>query len=972
MTLAIYVGTAGEITDRLAGAPSGVTTTVASVTSVTSVTLASAGDFAQGDRVVIGRQKAEIEAIAGAVATLSEPLGYLPAPGDRVAHYNADYTSYRDKGNPFVFADDRKTGGGTGDITGQDLTFFDYDGLMADIPEQSRITIFDTTDPATPLFAGIITASERVLQTRTETTLYYRWLVEAKGYQWEADSVGIDEQPLTNINAGALLEYLRAKWTNLAVGEIDAVNSPTLDFVRLSNFRRFSDVGRDLSAVWPGSEFYIQNGHTGGAVYFRQAVSANAPILLSEDYQRRLGTRQDQYINIRRDYDKVYNVVMLPYYREQYREPDFHVQTTTVDEAFLKTSVTLAGQPASLEESLLAYDDFSDGALSDGWVEDDSSNPSPPDGYNSADGYLLEGALNQVPGFHLLDAGAALGDIGRQTDPGEGEPFTGAERQTLLTKEIVINALGDAVVGGIIDQTTRQTTAVSGSTTSRVYVASTTGFVVDDRVEINGDKPYITAIGAGYLDVSPSLTGAPDAGDTVSLHRLAKSRIVFGVAFKADGSLKYLRNGVEYDFDTPRVYSAGPSTYSLRLIMRAWETTITGGVSATGCTLDDASRFQTGDVVALYTGGSRTAPEWRTVTVAGSALVYSATDKTPAVGYRVRTAPKITLQIKGGSEFGDITGRDWTTIYEDAATLAQSVDDIGRGYGVLLAAQQSLTATISLVQLKNPIPITASIGARYLVIGGQEIDSAEADTDCIVRKVGSHFQLDFFPDTKALWASGETLELRYKERLRVHLEKKDTESMRELARVRGYTVGSGADEQTLVRLGGRMLDSLEILPTPVSDIEARNQSQTILEAISSPAVTVEIATNTHRDALCVAGQTLKSTMQGVPDLEIQRVEIREVPGVKNNAGASIYRQRILAGTVDRLSEILTKRILSSQSRLILDDGVTDDTFTRLQEIALTDKAVETGLFDVTGCDSPSRQVFDGVAYAGLRCLKIAG
>jgi hypothetical protein len=974
VTLKLYIGTADEITARLAGAPDATTTTVATATSASVFTLTSATSFSAGDSIVIGKEKGVIDTLVGVTVTLKQALSATPAVGATVKHYDADYTRYRNQSRPFTLADDRKTGGNTGEVLGQDLIFFDYSGLMPDIYEQNRITVFESIDSTDPLFAGVITSSERIMRTKDGSTNYYEWMIEAKGHQWEADSVGIEEQPFTNVNAGDFLEYLRAKWTNLTVGEIDTTNSPTIDYIRLSNFRRFSQVGTDLAALWPGSEFYIKNTHTGGAVYFRQAVSSNAPITLNQAYLNRIGDRQDQYVRVRKDYEKSYNVVMLPYYKEQRREPDFHVQTTTANEAFLKTSVTLAGQPSSLEESILLFDDFADGSLDTDYTEDDLTNASPPAGFNSADGYLVEGSVNQVDGLHMLDTSGAgtvrLGDIGRVTDPAEVEPFTGAERQTILAKELVVNTLGDAVVLGISDLTSIQATTISGSTTTRVYVSSTADFAVDDRITVGNEKGYIQTIGANYFDLYSALTGAPDAGVTVSKHRLAKSRIKFGVLFKSTGDLKYIQDGVETAFATPRVYTAGPSTYSLRLSMQSFETTISGGISTTGCTLADATNFATGDVVEIFTAGSRSAPEKRVITVSGSDITYSATSNTPAAGYRVRTLPKIVLQIKGGSEYGDITGRAWTTIHTATNTWQTSASTDRDDHAVIVCLAKSLVATLSLFQMKDPIAITGNIGSRYLHIGTQDIDSSEADTDCIIRKVGSHFQLDFFPDTKALWSSGSTLELRYTERWRLHLESKDMDSIRAMAKVRGYTITESTTEQQAIRMGGRALDTLEIMPTPLTDSEAISQSAAILQAVKDPASSVEILTNTVLDSLCKAGQTLPSELTGVPNMEIQRVETQEMPGVRKDDGSSVYRQRIIAGTVDRLSEILKKRALANGNRLVIDDGVNDDSYTKIQKTDFVDSATTSDTFAMSECTAPSDVVYTGTEYALIRCLRI--
>lgn len=976
MTLKIYIGTESEITARLAGAPNSTQTTVANATSTQVFTLTSATSFSAGDSIVIGKQKGVIDTLDGTTVTLEHALTETPEAGQLVRHYNADYTKYRDQSQPFTFVDEVRTGGRTGEAYGRDLVLFDYDALMPDIVAQNRVTIFESTDSETPLFAGIVVAADKVAISKNGSQLVYQWIIDAYGYQWEADSVGIEEQPFTNINAGKFINYLREKWTNLLVGSIDESDSPRLDYIRLSNVRRFSDVGLNISNVWPGSEFWIGNTHTGGAVYFRKLAQSFAPITLNQAYLEKIGNRSDQYVKIRKDFDKVFNVVTLPYYREKYREPDFHVQTTTADEAFLKTSVTLAGQPASVEESILLFDDFVDGDLAEIWQEYDKTNPSPPAGYTSNDGYLVEGSVNDVNGLHFLDTSGAspailLGDIGRVTDPAETEPFTGAEGQEIRIPEMVISTAGDALVLGIVDLTTVSTWVRSGTNTSSSFrVYSIEGMSVGDRITVDSETSYISSFAStDYINVSPALSGTPATDTTVSLHPLALSRVKFAVYFKAGGDLKYIKDGVETAFSTPRTYTASPTTYSLRLFMQCFETTIASGISATGCTLTSASNFATGDVVEIFTSGSRSAPEKRVITVSGSNITYAATSFTPKVGYRVRTLPKMVLQIKGGA-YGDITGRDWTTIYTADNTWQDSATTDKDDHGILLCQHKSLIGTIPQILMRDPPSIEAKIGSRYLHVGTQEVETSELDIDCIVRKAGSHYQLDFFPDTKALWSSGSTLELRYKERFRYHLESKDLDSMRAVAQQRGYTIPPTVSEQTLVKLGGRALDSIEISPTPLLDTEALYQGDEILKAVSTPAVTVEILTNTAIDPLCKAGQTIASRIEGIPDVVIERVEIQEIPGAQDAGGASVYRQRIIAGTVDRLTEILDRRAISSGKRIVIDDGVVEDSFTKVDKVTVREVATALDSISNYSGDAPTNQLYNGASFPLLKNLRI--
>ena len=969
MAVKLYLGTGTEITDRIAAAPSSTTTTVSSVTSSTVFVVASATSFVVGDPVVISRQKRYISAVVGTTITVSVPFEPGIQAGAVMRHYDADYSLYRNASDRITFVDDLKTGGQSGNPLQQFLIVTDITDAMAIPYPGLRASIFEDQDTGSPLFSGVVVSvRESVEAKHASGNLAKTYGLDIRGHQWEADSVGIEEDPQVNVNAGTFLKYLMQKYTSLTEGFIDTTNSPTVDYLRLGNFRRFSDVGRDLSALWAGSEFYIENDHGGGKVYFRQRSTSYAPFTLNTAY---LENRGPNSISIVTDHEKTFNRVRLPYYFLQRREPDFFVQSTVADAAFLRTSVVLNGQPANVEESLLLFDDFADGSLDTDFTEDDLANPSPPTGFSGSDGYLLEGTLNGVDGLHLVDTSSfgtvRLGDIGRTTNPAKLEPFTGAERQTIVAKEFVVNALGDGVVLGIIDQTTISTTSASGSTTTRVFVASTANFSVDDRITVGAEKAYIQAIGANYFDLYSALTGAPAAGVTVSKHRLARSRVKFGVYFRSTGDLKYLLNGVETAFSTPRTYTT--ATYSLRLSMQCFETTIASGISSTGCTLADAASFTTGDVVEIFTQGSRKTPEQKVITKSGSAITYTATTNTPVVGYRVRTLPKIVLEIKGGA-FGSITGRDWTTIYTAANTWQTQAGASPADHGVIAVLGRTLVGTLSLFQMKNPVGITANIGSRYLHIGTQEVDSSELDIDCIARKLGTHYQLDFFPDTKALWSSGSTLQLRYDEKYRHELEEVDTESMRTIARQRGYTLTGNETVDELTRYGGRTMDTVQILPNPLTIVEASAQSRALLDAVKELNVTVEIDTETYTDAIIEAGSIIRCDLPGIPDLEVKKVQLVEVLGAKKADGRALFQQKIIAGSIDRLSDVLLTREIKNGSRLVIDDGVSDDSFTRVQKSGINEKATTVEAFSTYTCSSPTYYLKVGPTDSLLMCLQI--
>ena len=1213
MSLKVLIGSAEEIQDFLDNGQVASLYTIATVVnSKTFTTSATPTALASGDSITYAGQRLVTQSVIGSTITLTDEPNEALAASETITKYNPDYTYCRDAtANPLAIVLDKKTGGRTGtSIATQELTFVKIDSPLTIagtfqhmhqfVPPGAglRVSIYDTVDDSTPIFSGTIANVARVVEGADDNdTLASSYVVEVRGHAWEADAVGIEEPPKVNVNAGEFLQYLMEKYTNLSVGEIDTTNSPTIDYIRLSNYRRFGSVGLDLAALWPGSEFFVGNDHTGGKVYFRQKPTEYAPFTLNESLLRELGPKRTRLFT---DSSNVYNVVRYPFYKEQRREPDFFVQDTVADDAFLKTSVTLNGQPTQVEEAILVVDDFNDAQLSDLFLEDDINNPSPFGGFNQADGFLVEGSVNDVNGLHMLSttqtnappnpssdwlfndrsgstiednknlydltasgtylwgeqylnvdgsglngfaaanggygslgansftialwvsfnavssnrsflaigsgsnvseagdnaliidyrsapgfrasvsndsslsrtteiggtlvagvkylmlvkytrAGGAsnntiemrlttdgitwysnsnssavlmqqdatfelrnvvslttgidanyhrmmifngtvtttgqdddiwawgsegpaivsdvvIGDIGRQTDPGEIEPFTGKERQMLYIPEFVVSQVGDCILGGIIDQTSLETTIETGSTATVLQVVSSTGFVAGDRVTINNQKRYVSSVGAGTVTLTEALDFgiAPSPGDTLEHHRLAKSRIKFGVIFKEDGSIKYIKSGVESAFSTPRTYTT--ATYSLRVFMKCFETTIASGISSTGCTLTSATNFTTGDVVEIFTSGDRSDPEIRVISKSGSAITYAATNVNPSVGYRVRTKPKIVVQIKGGS-YGDITGRDWTEIHTEANTWQTATTEPDE-YGIALCVNASLAGSLFYAQLKNPIPVTANVGARYLHIGTQEIESSEPDVDCILRKIGNHYQLDFFPDTKSLWGSGDTLELRYVERFRHDLVKFDSDSVRSTAKNRGFTLTGAETEAEIIRKGGRSLDTIELLPGTQTVLEASQSARSLLNAVKDAEVTFEMVSDSVEYPSIKPGQLVLSEIPGVQDIEVSIVELVENPGASHPTLGTVFNVKVIAGKINRLDEVLLQRQIKNNNRLVLDDGYNDDTFSRIRESSLDENVTVTDAFSVSGCTAPTKVMRTAGGYTLMECLKI--
>lgn len=939
MTLALYIGTAAEITARLSGAPASTNTTVSVVNSLLSLNFTSVTGFSVGQKVTIHQQKRKIDTIVGSTVTFTRPFDEIPVVGDRVVLYNADYSTFRAKIDgqfePLSFVSDLHTGGQSGDDFGRELTIVDFTGEMAAPIAGNRVAVFESVTLEV-LFAGPIKRFVRYSLGKNRAGRHiYRYVIQAAGYQAEADSLSLAEEPVFDVNAGVFLKMLMEKYTILQEGEIDVTNSPTFDVIRLAGTNRFSGVGQLITSLSPEFEFFIKNEMTYGAVYFRRAASSYVSFALNKTLIEAVGPDK---CPISYDMDKTYNDVRFPFYRLQRREPDFFIQDTTGDDAFLKTSVTLNGQPAQVQQSVLFSDDFSDGSLLEGFTEDDLTNPAPPTGFIGSDGFLLEGSLNNVVGLHLYPLGATpvtLGDIGRATDPIVHEPFTGSERQRILAREVVVNTLGDAYLLGIMDQSTKQTLTSGGSSTTVINVQDSTIFMVGDRISVGGNKAYVQSVAGLAVTLVSALGGAPASGVTVSVHRLAKSRIKLGLSLKAAGDIKILKDSVESNPSTgAKTFTAGPTTYSFRLWMQCFETKIASGISAGQFTVADASNFATGDVVEIFVTGSREEPVQRVISKAGSVLSFAPLDLLPKVGYRVRTLPKIQIQVKGGT-YGDIIGRDWTLLHQETNTYQTQANVLPDHRGVLLVMHGGLVGTITAGIMHDPPGITANIGTRFLFIGAQETDSAEPDIDCLIRNVGNHYQLDFFPDTKYLWASGTRLELRYDEKWLYEINDIDLPSMEEIAEFRGQTVPANYTEDEIKRLGGRTLDSVELLDSPISFAEAISTTKNILDAVKTLATTVNIDTDTYKHPIVTAGSFIASEITGIPDLRIEQVRLTEVAGARRADGKALFDMTILAGTVDRLQDILQTRKIKSNARLVIDEGIRD-TVSRVKKYAFSE------------------------------------
>jgi len=109
----------------------------------------------------------------------------------------------------------------------------------------------------------------------------------------------------------------------------------------------------------------------------------------------------------------------------------------------------------------------------------------------------------------------------------------------------------------------------------------------------------------------------------------------------------------------------------------------------------------------------------------------------------------------------------------------------------------------------------------------------------------------------------------------------------------------------------------------------------------------------------------------VGDLEVKQVQVTEIPGASNN-GSSLYRQDILAGSIERLSEVLMKRQVKASARLVIDVRARDDSYSRLVKYTTAEKVLASDAYTVSECLSPSNVLYSlSNGYSELKCVRLA-
>jgi hypothetical protein len=388
---------------------------------------------------------------------------------------------------------------------------------------------------------------------------------------------------------------------------------------------------------------------------------------------------------------------------------------------------------------------------------------------NQGEDYLKPGNENDVYGLHFLDGTAefsAWGDFGVVSDP-ELIQFEPVNLTALRAKELYVSSMGEAIICAYLDY----------------------DGVTDPDTEL--------------FDID---------------------RIIFGLKLNADGSMSIIENGVATGI--AETYEE-EEFYTIRNVCEVYETRVTTLTATNDIPVDDTDIFTADDVIEIFRSGEDQAPTETVVTSVGASnIIVSAPIGSIAAGVLVRTKPKATLQINGGTH-GTVSGSEWVTLGTMANTFQTTADE-ARDLGFCIGFQKSLVGTLKEFWASHYPPVEVYVGTDRLTCYTAE-HTSEADIQCFLDVVDGLAKIRFPSDTKDLWGSGEILKVRYKEKRLNKLTLVDYQDIQQTAENRGTPIEE--TDRTLDswrRKGGIEAPEEKLLETTLTSAEAYALAKQIL------------------------------------------------------------------------------------------------------------------------------------------------
>lgn len=856
---------------------------------------------------------------------------------------DANYSNYWDLAETVITYDNNK-----GDITGEDYT--NKGVILNDVPvggnrmtvpqKQQLLFILEATGSGVKTvteiyFGGIITSKPRQFKGKDFEGNHINQInLQASSFAFLADEKKVDLAPMINQFPDIVINLINNHFTNNALIKKGTVNRPAekLSVIRFSKERRAWGACRAIASLYEDWKYIIDSSftsdHIGGLYNFQELTKTYTAIVLSDDFIEELGPDNS---DIGDNSTELANIVTLPFFIEESREPERFTQVTTTNVAELNSRVPLSGIPVNVERTLITQQRFQVWRIDETLQENDNNNSSPPNDHTESEGFLVSGDINGVTGYHFINYTGAINEWGRMALINNPAYilFEPQKMTVLRIKELSISSLGDAIVCAYYDNTTISSNITNVISASEFDVTDGTKFSADMLVKINDEERAINNVSTNRIVLKNALSQAPDIDDICFVGDYNYSRIIFGLELKTNGDIYIIENGVARD--SGQNYTS--DTYTIRNLCCVNETWLSVDTSNGSdiLTLNNPAGFEINDIIEVHHLGNNEDPsETKVISKNGNNIQINTT----GLGFipintRVRTKPKAKLQINGGA-FGEVSGKTWTDLGNMTNTI-QSEPDTIKEIGFCIAMQKSLIGTIKEFTAIMFPPVEVYIN-NNLMVTSTEIDNAESDIDCFLIARNERYFIELPSDTKEKWTSGTTIEVKYNEKRMHHLTKYNDASISEVATARGTPIEADDTEEDKIKKGGIEAESELLISHPITFAEARTLLKTVLAERSEVKLRVKLdnlISNKHgkiRPGMFITVNSLTGYDNDSEGLEINRIVATYFGQDRSNN--SVWKYYLEANVPDNISLLLTK--YSNTPKRIIDEA-TDDTSSLLKE-----------------------------------------
>ncbi|MEW5971754.1 MAG: hypothetical protein AB1706_18070 [Pseudomonadota bacterium] len=666
------------------------------------------------------------------------------------------------------------------------------------------------------IFGGIITGWPKEAAGKDTNGLINFINVQASSFEKELERLTVKQQTRVNQWSDVLMKSIRVQYTDSFVVRDGTLERPPkrVSVARFNNERTALSALKAIAALDDETHELIftpvlSASFSGVEITFREIQKQYAPVILDETLRELLGPKQCTTTPSTVDQK---NIVTLPFWVEEYRDSERHLQISTTSEAELNSRVSLSGIPSGIESCTLYQDYFGSDVKSELIAENDLSNPYPPEGHLSEEGYLLQGEINFVQGFHFLEASSespVWGQIARISDPDDliFEPKLNTQ---LRIKEMTVSTRGEAILCAYYD-ISEITSVITNVVSASVFdVEDGTKFNSDMLVVINDETKIVDNVNTNRVTLKSALSQAPEANDVCYVSNYNKSRVIFGLETTADGTLYVVENGVSTLLSN-KTYNE-ETIYTIRNHCNVYETWTTSESSTATFEVNDLTGFSANDISELFASGNDKTPvevKVQSINSGAKTITLTATQGTIPTNTKIRTKTKPKLQINGGGtpidstqgKYDEASGKSWTDLAEMENTFQSEINKT-KEIGFSIIMQKTLEGTIKEFKACNYPEIDLIINGKKKVISTPD-DSAEKDIDAFINARNERYFIELPTDTKTEWESESVLEVRYKEKRQREIQKVDFDSLYSVAEERGNPILESDSFETMLRKGGK-------------------------------------------------------------------------------------------------------------------------------------------------------------------------